>query len=172
MSLWLVYPNMMINCYIYFMKKTRQQVFETNSSSTHSISISKLNDNDILDVLIPDEDGNIVLHGGEFGWELETYNDAQSKASYAAIYVMQWAREDSENFKEILIDIIKEQTGCNEVIFDFSSKYNDESGKEWAYIDHQSVEDKDLHYMFEDPSKLRNFIFNKQSVLETDNDNH
>ena len=154
------------------MKKTRQQVFETNSSSTHSISISELNDNDILDVLVPDEHGNIILEGGEFGWEAETYYDAESKASYAAIYTMDWAREDSERFKEILINVIKEQTGCNEVIFNFTNEYNDKSGKEWAYIDHQSVEDKDLHYMFEDPSKLRNFIFNKQSVLGTDNDNN
>jgi len=154
------------------MKKTRQQVFETNSSSTHSISISELNDNDILDVLIPDEDGNIVLEGGEFGWDINAYNDAQSKASYAAIYAMEWARDDSENFIKILINVIKEQTGCNEVIFNFSSEYNDQSGKKWAYIDHQSVEDKKLHYMFENPSTLRNFIFNKKSVLETDNDNH
>lgn len=151
------------------MIKTRNGVFETNSSSTHSITISAINSNDILDVLSLNEDGNVVLNGGEFGWEYENYSDAETKASYMAIYASEWSGEKREEHIEIIKSVIKDQTGCNDVIFNFSSDYN---GTNWSYIDHQSVEDRDYDYLFESPNQLKDFIFNKNSTLYTDNDNH
>jgi len=145
-------------------KKIRQNVFETNSSSSHSISISDKNDSDLMDnSLIPNEDGNVILYGGTFGWEIEDYFDAQTKASYMAIYASEWARDETENFITILKDTIKKQTGCKDVIFQF---------EEYSSIDHQSVEGEDYHYVFYNPEELRQFIFNKESYLHTDNDNH
>lgn len=172
------------------MKKIRKSVFETNSSSTHSITLCDtefLLDNSI----IPDEDGNIVINGGDFGWEHEIYNDAWTKLNYIGTYIKEWYPEDevcisgkyllgkkiefilnenneqdeivehlSKKLKVILTTVIKEQTGCNNLIFDQIN----------GYIDHQSVEDKNYHYLFEEPEKLRNFIFNKKSILKTDSD--
>jgi hypothetical protein len=149
-------------------KKIRQNVFETNSSSSHSISISDKNDSDLMDnSLIPDENGNVTLEGGQFGFGTDDYYDAQSKASYMGIYAIEWAKDESENFQNILIDVIKKQTGCKEVIFKFSKDYDDEN---WSYIDHQSVESEDYHYVFYNPEELRQFIFNKKSYLHTDSD--
>jgi len=72
--------------------QTRQAVFETNSSSTHSLSISS-SSTDLLDTLPLNEQGEVVLNGGQFGWEVEDYSDAGTKASYAAIYVSEWSGE-------------------------------------------------------------------------------
>ena len=55
-------------------RKIRQGVFETNSSSTHSICIVKT-----ADIRIP---ASLHLTMGEFGWECENYNDSETKASY------------------------------------------------------------------------------------------
>jgi hypothetical protein len=44
----------------------RHGVFETNSSSCHSISISE-DSGGLLDVIYPNNDGIIELEGGEFG---------------------------------------------------------------------------------------------------------
>lgn len=140
------------------MKKIRRNVFETNSSSTHSISIAD-NLEGIYDTIIPDEDGNVILQGGKFGWEVARYNDALTKANYCAIDNLY----DDENI-ELLVKVIKEQTNCNEVILSFSL-----DGWNYSYIDHQS-RGTSLD-AFESENTLREFIFNPNSVLYTDNDN-
>jgi hypothetical protein len=149
-------------------KQTRQGVFETNSSSTHSISIVTADLNSVMDTIIPDEDGNIILSGGDFGWEQATYHDAETKANYMLVYAMDWSGDKKDEFLERLKEVIIEQTGCNDVIF----KGNSSDYYEFGYIDHQSAEDHDYHYIFYDKEELRQFIFNGASYLETDNDNH
>jgi hypothetical protein len=150
--------------------QTRQAVFETNSSSTHSLSISS-SSTDLLDTLPLNEQGEVVLNGGQFGWEVEDYSDAGTKASYAAIYVSDWSGKKSAEFKEVLDTVIKQQTGCSNVVYNFSTDWSSDA-RETSYIDHQSVEGGQLDYLFEDPELLRQFIFNPRSVLHTDNDNY
>jgi hypothetical protein len=157
--------------------KTRSGVFETNSSSTHSICIDRKSKNGFMDTsLVPDENGVVHLQGGEFGWSYERFHDAQSKASYVAIYLDVWVNDllQKEKMKNEFVELIKTQTGATEVSFDFSADYDSESSldKNWSYIDHQSVEDRDLDYLWDDLEDLRQFIFNPNSVLITDNDNH
>ena len=70
----------------------RRGVFETNSSSTHSVSIIgrdndthtiELSDVPETDDLVVDERYNKVLsHFGEFGWGPEVYNSPAVKLSY------------------------------------------------------------------------------------------
>lgn len=172
-------------------KLIRTGVFETNSSSTHSLSIS--NDNNLLDTLYPDDEGNIILNGGEFGWEEETYTDAQTKANYVAVMILLLEsakktfseREDKESFRYYTLppfadenyelcksnfeDVIKEQTGCNAVIYNCTLDYNSNN---WSHIDHQSFEDEEDAKWLLSKEEIRNFIFNPNSVLVTDNDNH
>lgn len=147
------------------MKNIRQKVFETNSSSTHSISISK-NSNGILESLYPDAEGKLLLEGGQFGWEWQRYNDALTKANYCAIF----SKNGTPEMVDMLVSVIKEHTGAKEITFGFSSEYD---GGNWSYIDHQS----DYHEggaamdAFSSPDKLKNFIFNSDSWLFTGNDN-
>jgi hypothetical protein len=138
------------------MIKIRHAVFETNSSSTHSISIQSFKPIDgILDTIYPDSNGNITLFGGEFGWEEETYNDALTKANYCAVD----AEGDNKKL-EMLSKLIKQHTGAKEVIYELKN----------SYIDHQSQGTS--YKAFSDLESLRAFIFNPNSILQTDNDNH
>jgi hypothetical protein len=151
-------------------KQIRQAVFETNSSSTHSISVaSGPTEGILLDTIgVIDVDGvpTVVVPPGEFGWEVEDYNDAPTKASYAAIYARDWSGGRSEEFFDILTKVIEDQTGCDHVVYNLGDDC-------WgSYIDHQSVECGELDYLFDDPEALRQFIFNRNSTLHTDNDNY
>ncbi len=149
------------------MKLVRHNVFETNSSSCHSLSVNE--NAKIYDTILPDEDGYIYIElSGEYGWEQDTYYNTLDKVDYIGIYARDWT-EDSEKYTQILIDVIKEHTGANDVLID--SKNSSWGGKE-GYIDHQSVEDRDYHYLFENPELLKKFIFGEGSYFECDNDNH
>lgn len=129
----------------------RVSVFETNSSSSHSIHIS--DEIALYDTtLIPNTEGIIELEGGEFGWEWARFNDAKTKANYAAVL------ESGAN-RELLIKAIKEQTGAKEVVF--------KTG-EWSYIDHESV---NLISEIDSVEKMKNWIFNPNTWLVTGNDN-
>ena len=56
------------------MKNIRKSVFETNSSSTHSICIAK-----DVEVELPKK---LDLEFGEFGWECDRLDSLHSKSSY------------------------------------------------------------------------------------------
>lgn len=143
------------------MKNIRHKVFETNSSSTHSISINE-NSNGILETIVPNEDGLIELFGGEFGWSWKKFNDSMTKANYCAVHSM----NHNPSLKEMLTSVIKEHTGAKEVIYSLSDEY---SNSNWSYIDHQS--NGTAEEAFASEYKLKNFIFNSKSWLFTGNDN-
>jgi hypothetical protein len=130
----------------------RKGVFETNSSSSHSIAIATEDKEFVLDTIYPDQNGIITIHGDEYGWEWFKHNDSQTKASYAA---QSFANDDFQ--LDILKEVIIEQTGATDVVFE---------GLNDGYIDHDS-------YGIVPTSKeeLRNLIFNKNSWLFGGNDN-
>lgn len=131
-------------------KLIRLHCYETNSSSSHVISLAKGETEFVIDTIYPDQDGIITVYKQDFGWEWEKYNDAISKLAYAY-----QDNVDVDMLKEVVI----EQTGANDVIF------KDNEG----YLDHQSVGTaKEICTNKED---IRNFIFNKNTWLFTGNDN-
>lgn len=134
-------------------KLIRRGVFETNSSSSHSVSIGLEKDKEfVLETIYPDQDGIVTIPGGEYGWEWFKHNDANTKASYAA---QQFRYNDND--LDTLKEVIMEQTGAEDVLFE---------GLDNGYIDHDS------HGILT-PSKhwLKDFIFNKNSWLFGGNDN-
>jgi hypothetical protein len=155
--------------------QTRHLVFETNSSSTHSISIAASSDG-VYDTIPVDDDGVVHLHGGNFGWEWDRYNDAETKANYCAIDAY---NKYSETYNgpivtdevveariQMLKEVIMEVTGAIEVVFDFTVNEWDNNNN--AFIDHQSS--GTAHEAFENKETLKDFIFNPASVLWTGND--
>lgn len=141
------------------MKTVRHAVFETNSSSTHSISINS--DTELYGSITPDENGVITLTGGRFGWEWKRYNDCLTKANYCAI-----DSDGSDEKRNMLREVIMEHTGASDVVFQVTTSYKDD---EYSYIDHQSVGTS--HPTFSSKENLKNFIFNRNSYLFTGNDN-
>lgn len=141
----------------------RQSVFETNSSSSHSIIISDKTDG-ILDTLdcICDNDDTMVFEGGEFGREWSRSNDPEKKISYCAT-------DNKENPERLamLAKVIAEHIGCKEVEFRLTDEEDTEYSK-YYYVDHQSVGTSSD--AFESEATLKNFLFNPGSWIFTGND--
>jgi len=138
------------------MKTIRKEVFETNSSSSHSITI-------YVDNPIPLQLRQEVLEieCGEFGWEHEIYNDFTSKAEYAATFAKNYGSPEYEN---MLKEVILEFTDAKEVKIIKSDDYY-----EWGFIDHQSIDE--AANIFISKKHLIGFLFDRFSSVETDNDN-
>jgi hypothetical protein len=135
-------------------EQIRRSIFETNSSSTHSLSIS--DGIGILDTIKPNEDNVIILTGGEFYWQWEKTNDTLTKANYCV-----QSFKNNEVLTKLLIETIEEHTQAKVKI-----EFESDSG-----IDHQS---SDLIYkkISNNKEKLKEFIFSKDSWLYLGNDNN
>ena len=131
-------------------KLIRKGVFETNSSSSHSISLAGEDKQFIMDVIYPGQHGRIIIRGQDFGWEWEKFSDAETKLAYAFT-----DHVDPDMLKKVVMD----QTGATEVIF----IEND------GHIDHESY--GTASSICTNEENTRNFIFNKNSWLFTGNDN-
>ena len=140
-------------------KQVRRGVFETNSSSTHSVCVHA-NARQTYDTIVPDKSGKIVLTGGKFGWEWEKYTDAATKANYAAVHAFGKPAD-----MLLLETVLKEHTGAREIEFAFTKDYESENP---SYIDHQSVGMLNEWFTI---ARLRDFLFDTAVELRTGNDN-
>ena len=159
-------------------RQIRCSVFETNSSSMHSITLGHrgLKEN----AMMIEDDGYIHAKFGEFGWEIESYDSQRDKLSYLLTMAMhkngfyiyysdteEIEREIEEFMNTDDFDRISRAIGdyanCNGVIMDYSE----------GYIDHQSHEDyRTLDDFLDDcGTDIIGFVFGDVTV-NTDNDNH
>lgn len=106
----------------------------------------------VMDIIYPDQDGKIFVFGCEFGWGWEKFNDSMTKLAYVF-------QDQDSNYHDMIVDVVKEQTGALEVIFDEASGYIDHEGCGTAS---EACTNKE---------SLRQFIFNKNSWLFIGNDN-
>lgn len=133
------------------MKKIRKGVFETNSSSSHSISIADADSKAPLDTLPVDENKVCKVYQNEFGGEDNSFNSPSMKASYCFTY----AKGDIGLLTK-LGEAIKEHMGE-----DVTVEFIDGDG----YIDHQGLDV--AGEAFESKEKLQRFIFNPHSSFGT-----
>ena len=164
----------------------RKNFPETNSSSSHSVSISlsgKYYKPEEWNIEIQD-DGTIFIPDStdDFGWEFRKYNDVLTKIQYiSSIY---YVKENPKKLK-ILKDVIKSFTGAKKVIFEFEKNFE----KEYRYrleeknekmrskdiVDFGSEIDHGSNSIFsqilESKNKIKDFIFNPSSWLFLGNDN-
>jgi len=150
-------------------KQVRKNIFETNSSSTHSIVVGN-NGEDIYAGL----PRKLEFHGDEFGWEHRLYTDTQTKADYlfTSLLYMDNPLEYMERIKEILSkwNIEVEFDELEEKKYSDGSVYYEVKDK-FCYVDH-GTENKDLvKELCEDEAKLMNYLFSDGSYVETSNDN-
>lgn len=152
----------------YMNKIIRHSVWESNSSSSHAISCNSKSNT--YESITPDENGQIILNGGQFGWEWDKFNDALTKANYCAVAIKS-THSLGEGKEEWFVELLKEHTGAQEIIFNFSTEDWDSANH--SYIDHQSLEDtgKAVDKIFESRESLKQFIFAPDSWLFLGNDN-
>jgi len=158
------------------MIQIRQNTFETNSSSSHSITIN--NDKRFFKPELPivecftDANGveypnAVVLTGGQWGWEQDQYTDAYNKANYLAVWLTLYNK--NEELKAMFIKVIKKHIKADNVVFDIIPDGIGYTPGQ-SYIDHQSIDV--ASEAFESANTLENYLFNSHSILITDNDNH
>ena len=176
------------------MKTIRNNVFETNSSSTHSVSIShkvsSLYGSDCLSNYIEFYDNKVHVRFGEFGWEIESYVLPYDKLQYIVTMLVETEGNnitkvddlwETEGFK-LINDAVADYCNCDGIWIDENMKLDSYTldGKEHyyisheGYIDHQSYEDyKSVQDFLDDYGvNITDFIFNTGVVVHTDNDNH
>lgn len=138
------------------MKKVRTGVFETNSSSTHSICIAKS-----CTIVIPP---SLHLGFGEFGWEIDTHYDATSKASY--LYTGLACNDRMDDIDKLVTILESNGVSVSKEEPDMSRGYFGN-----GYVDHSDELVEFLDAVMTDEEVLIRFLFADASFVETGNDN-
>lgn len=175
------------------MRTIRRNVFETNSSSVHSISINSkyvpdydpfLEEDRIDGIVVDDYENRVLCHFGEFGWEEVTYTTEMSKLSYlltmAAMTEGDNIKSVEEFFKrpgyKLLDQMIAEHCNCDGIEIVDPMEINVYDGKPYlyieGYIDHQSCEYDSLEDFLDDCGVTAlEFVFGDVDLI-TGNDNN
>lgn len=152
------------------MKQIRLGVFETNSSSTHSVTING-GDNIITPKFLS------TIHFGEYGWDEAIYVSVEDKLSYVITLIgeLEGIPEDLDAFLTCkhyvwLKEMVFEHCGLELRIGPSSDTYS-----LLGYVDHQSLDTLEDFWSDDEvefKTKMKDFIFNEKYGFETDNDNH
>ena len=140
------------------MIKVRHNVFETNSSSVHSLVVA-------AEATEPQED--VIFEIDEFGWECAVYCDTFDKASYFYTAACELYKRDMANeIRELL-----EPYGIV-CIFKVPAHFNPEYG----YLDNGGIDHYDetrefVEALLGNSDELIRFLFNPNSFIITCNDN-
>ena len=160
------------------MRQIRSSVFETNSSSTHSVALRGGKNY----CYVPTYTLRVSL--GEYGWEQARYSGIEEKLSY--IYTMMqyymgyeekwdWGERDfglleNSKWSKWIKEMVLEHCG-QEILL----TSNNDGYYPLGYIDHQSTDTLcDFWSEDEDEFKanMKDLIFNERYIIITDNDNH
>lgn len=160
-------------------KKIRYKMPETNSSSSHSLTIFKNDPTKPKCTLTLESDGSVMIPDyseGDFGWGWDITTDPGVKACYTiscilGLYQGKTLKREKDRFEKI----IKDYTGATRVKYQWYEEAQEEnhytsSAKKSALknfaptVDHQSIYDMYLNISVTDDS-MRDFIFSNQSIL-------
>lgn len=154
------------------MKKIRKSVFETNSSSTHSICIAKCDE----ELTIPK---SLHFEFGEFGWQYSTLQSINEKASYLYTGFISEGREDDAFLKifEVLrskgIEVTAEKPIYEMYIYtNHRGELVEVKLNQNGYIEDSGELNDFLNDICKDENKLMNYLFSDLSFIITGNDNH
>ncbi len=145
-------------------RQIRKGVFETNSSSTHAICITR------KDVDTSNLPNHITFTHGKFGWAFDVYKDTWTKASYlyqAICHLCYDSDKDKKDMLNTLESLLKEYGIECEFEPDTNNDYG-EYGE--GYIDHGRQTEKFVNAVLADKDKLIKYLFG-DSIIVTGNDN-
>lgn len=139
--------------------------FVTNSSSSSYIVISY---NGELELKNDYVGKTFVIEGCyKFDWEECIYRNVYKRVAFAYLQAMMI---NNKSWLMMLDKVITEHTGAKAVLNNLSLDYKDSN---YSYIDHQSSAcEGENTEMFDSEDALLNFLFNKKSYIQGDNDNH
>lgn len=153
-------------------RKIRRGIFETNSSSTHSICIARS-----IEPEIPE---SMQFEFGEFGWEYDRLDSTYAKASY--LYTGLIANDRDDDFIAILnvlsakgVKYISVEEPIFEMRYYIDAEGNEKEyrgGKNTGYVDHSDELKEFLDAICTDEQKLLRFLFSDLSFIITGNDNN
>lgn len=151
-------------------RQIRRGTFETNSSSTHSICITK---NDSYN-----KPKAICFDFGEFGWECDEHSDTFTKADYLYTGIYECCNDlEIEIYKENIKNFL--ETDGIECIFkgEGTPKTYEYDGKIKSYqsidgyVDHGNELKEFVNDVCTDKDKMFRFLFSSESFIITGNDN-
>lgn len=157
------------------MLQIRKNVFETNSSSTHSLVIS--NKERSYDYTLPVEDGVLTIPFGEFGWGPDILSTPIEKLSYLItdridLYDIPEDIKDDEDAVQALImesEPIREIVDAIKYCCSEIEEVRFEIGDSWypfGYVDHQSCGTSR-----EDGLSIEEIVFSNKVIIMISNDN-
>jgi hypothetical protein len=167
------------------MRQIRQCVFETNSSSTHSLVV-RGRGRPLSDFFLHiEDDGYVHTSFGEFGWGYDVLYGQDEKLSYlctmAACADSSMASNDdfykNPEFQAIN-DVIKEKCGCRGLIIDtlITKKVSKDGVTSWTvfdgYVDHQSAYGSLQAFLDDYGVTIEQVIFSPAVEIIIDNDNY
>lgn len=161
-------------------KVIRQDVFETNSSSCHSVSVrgKEINNHYRIDDVM-----EVTLD--EYGWSGDPCDDFKSKLEYALSMVLHTEYPNFNHYDEdfevdqnileqlvgykTLLNAIRLHGSCEKIYINKTHGYYP-----YGYIDHQSYEHYNSLQEFLDDWNVsaERFLFDDGVVVYIDNDNH
>lgn len=160
--------------------------FVSNSSSSSFLVIDSSGKYDTL------EDEHLIVDSSfghtEFGWGPDDVTGIGSRIIFAYLQTQYNNTEDVDPLLEqamlvtrgytnewlfMLEEVIKENSNVKTIKWNVSDEYNqEESGKDWAYIDHASCASEGSNVeIFKDKMILKDFIFGSGSIIKLRNDN-
>lgn len=146
----------------------RRSVFETNSSSVHTLSIIKNTEH----LEIPEQ--VTIDTSAYFGWNRELFTDLDSKLSYIWLaiddfwYYKDMPYEEMRKKQEELHDTFKQkllECGVKEI------NVIDSDSVTFNGVDHGDEAEEFIEAIFSDMDLFKNFLFDNKSYIYTTNDN-
>lgn len=137
------------------MKIIRQNVFETNSSSSHSFTCNVETVGE-LELLTPDKMGNIILNGGDFSRAEFYISQALEKANAIAVYC---EVTGNDVVRAMLEEVLIKQTGAEKVITNVRLVGPDRN----SYMSSEFL--SKLSEALGSKRDIKNFVFNPRSEI-------
>lgn len=138
------------------METIRNNTFETNSSSTHTIVVSN---QDVNRIKTPIKVKPSWIT--EFGWDFETWDNIEEKIAYMIRCLMEYDYSDDK------LKAIQERLHLLGIDFDLPTKEEWEDG----YVDHADWYHDEIQDIYENDDELLDFLLNGASYIEGGNDN-
>ena len=136
------------------MKTIRRRVFETNSSSTHSICVTST-------TLLDQKKDHIDFTLNDFGWEYDKLNTPYEKAAYLYTGIV------CNDLQDALLPKLKQFLDRKEMSYSFENPIQND----FEYIDHCDEVDDIVKEICSDEDKLMKYLFSSESFILTGNDN-